>query len=673
VLVSRVMIGIGTASAYPAAMVAIRRGADARGMPSPPGRLLGWLAIAGQATVAVGLPLGGLVVGLFGWRATFALNFPLAGAALALTLAGLPRDQVVQPVANLRSFARLLADIDAPGIALFCTTVVALIRAVTSIPETNGAAIVATVLAAAALVAVELRVATPFFDIRALRRHMPLTITYLRTAGTMFGFYAVIYGVTQWLQEVRSMSALTAGAVVLPLTGAAVLVSIPAARSGAVRRPLLIAAGAAAVACVGLALVTASTPVWVLVLLLTGFGVTLGYGTVSNQAALYCQAPAHLLGTAAGLQRTFVYLSAILSATLVGLFYRHGVTPHGLHLTALILLCLSAVILVVTLLDRTIPSSIDSDQAPAAVGVVAPSLDLGQTPHPSKRRPMADKRMTPADVVTELRSGMTIGIGGWASRRKPMALIRELLRSDLEDLTVVSFGGPDVGLLCATGKVRRVVYGFVSLDSIPLEPHFQAARQAGRIAVTEYDEGMLQLGLYAAACRLPFLPTRSGLGSDVMRVNPELRTVVSPYPDAEELVAVPAIPLDAALVHLNRADARGNAQFLGPDLYFDDLFCAAAERAYVSCERVVPTEELVAAGPATMRVSRWMVAGVIEAPNGAHFTSCAPDYGRDEAFQAAYVRAAADPNSWAEFLDSYLADDGAQSVPAVRHAGTDAR
>src|SRR5512145_516834 len=132
---------------------------------------------------------------------------------------------------------------------------------------------------------------------------------------------------------------------------------------------------------------------------------------------------------------------------------------------------------------------------------------------------------------------MALGIGGWGSRRKPMALVREILRRPVRDLTVVSYGGPDVGLLCAAGKIRRLVTGFVSLDSIPLEPHYRAARERGSIEVTEYDEGMLQWGLYAAALRLPFLPTRAGLGSDVMTLNPWLRTVRSPYEDAEELVA----------------------------------------------------------------------------------------------------------------------------------------
>jgi glutaconate CoA-transferase subunit A len=266
-----------------------------------------------------------------------------------------------------------------------------------------------------------------------------------------------------------------------------------------------------------------------------------------------------------------------------------------------------------------------------------------------------DKRMTAADVVAELRDGMTLGIGGWGSRRKPMALVREILRSPLRDLTVVTYGGPDAGLLCKYGKVRRLVYGFVSLDSIPLEPHFRQARQAGSFRASELDEGMLQWGLRAAAYRLPFLPTRAGLGSDVLRINPELRSVRSPYEDGEELVAMPALELDVALVHMNRADARGNGQFLGPDLYFDDLFCLAAKRRFMSCERIVPTESLSKEGSLhTMRINRSMIDGVVEAPGGAHFTECPPDYGRDESFQKEYAATAKDEGAWEEFKIRYL-------------------
>jgi glutaconate CoA-transferase, subunit A len=287
---------------------------------------------------------------------------------------------------------------------------------------------------------------------------------------------------------------------------------------------------------------------------------------------------------------------------------------------------------------------------------------------------VSDKRMSIDDVVGRLESGMTIGVGGWGSRRKPMAIIRAIANSPLTDLTLVSYGGPDVGLLIAAGKVRRLVSGFVSLDSIALEPHFRAARQRGEVEFFEVDEGMLQWGLLAAAQRLPFLPIRAGLGSDVMSVNPQLKTVTSPYEDGEELVAMPALTLDAALIHMNRADAVGNGQFLGPDPYFDDLFCLAAEQRFMSCERVVDTAELTKeASFHTLKINRLMVDGVIETPNGAHFTTCAPDYERDEKFQRAYAAAAADPEAWEQFRQRFLAGDEAayqQAVSAFAQEGS---
>jgi glutaconate CoA-transferase subunit A len=266
-----------------------------------------------------------------------------------------------------------------------------------------------------------------------------------------------------------------------------------------------------------------------------------------------------------------------------------------------------------------------------------------------------DKRLTEADAVADLRSGMTVGFGGWGSRRKPMSVVREILRSDLTDLTVISWGGPDVGILCAAGKVKRLVYAFVSLDSIPLEPHFRAARQSGAIQDEPYDEGMFLLGLQAAAWRVPFLPTRVGLGSDILRDNDRVRMVTSPFDDGEELVAVPALTMDAAFVHMNRADARGNGQYLGPDPYMDDLFLGAATQRYLSAERIVPTEDLAKEGPPqSLLISRLHVDGVIEAPNGAHFTSCDPDYPRDESFQKAYAASAKAPEAWAEFRSTWL-------------------
>jgi glutaconate CoA-transferase subunit A len=278
-----------------------------------------------------------------------------------------------------------------------------------------------------------------------------------------------------------------------------------------------------------------------------------------------------------------------------------------------------------------------------------------------------DKRITASQVVAELRDGMTLGIGGWGARRKPMALVREIVRSPLRDLTVVSYGGPDVGLLCATGKVKRLVFGFVSLDLIPLDPHFRNARQSGALPeIMEIDEGMLQWGLEAAMFRLPFLPVRAGLACDVERLNPELKTVASPYGDGEVLLAMPALELDAAIVHVDRADERGNGQILGPDPYFDDLMCGAAKRRYVSCEKVVATDDLVAGGCIhTLVLNRTLVDGVVEAPFGAHPTSCVPGYGIDLEHLERYAASAKSPEAFAEYRRSFLDLDDRAYVEAV--------
>lgn len=285
---------------------------------------------------------------------------------------------------------------------------------------------------------------------------------------------------------------------------------------------------------------------------------------------------------------------------------------------------------------------------------------------------MTDKRTTLDEAVAEIESGMTIGIAGWGSRRKPMAFVRALLRTDVTDLTVVTYGGPDLGLLCSAGKVSKVYYGFVSLDSPPFyDPWFSKARTTGAIIAREMDEGMLRSGLQAAAQRLPFLPTRAGLGSSVPDFwDGELKTVRSPYTTEEgyeELVAMPALRLDAAFAHLNLGDRHGNAAYTGIDPYFDDLFLMAADHRYLSVERVVSTEELVkAVPPQALLVNRMMVDKVVEAPNGAHFTTAAPDYGRDEKFQRHYASAAAEESTWQEFVETYLSGTEADYQAAVR-------
>jgi acyl CoA:acetate/3-ketoacid CoA transferase alpha subunit len=254
-----------------------------------------------------------------------------------------------------------------------------------------------------------------------------------------------------------------------------------------------------------------------------------------------------------------------------------------------------------------------------------------------------------------------------------MAFVRALLRTDITDLTVVTYGGPDLGLLCSAGKVKRAYYGFVSLDSPPFyDPWFAKARANGAIEAREMDEGMLRCGLQAAAQRLPFLPIRAGLGSSVLDFwEGELQTVTSPYPAPggghETLIAMPALNLDAAFVHLNLGDERGNAAYTGIDPYFDDLFLMAAEKRFLSVERIVSTQELVkAVPPQALLVNRMMVDGVAEAPNGAHFTTAAPDYSRDEKFQRHYAEAASTDEGWQQFVRTFLSGSEEDYQAAVR-------
>jgi glutaconate CoA-transferase subunit A len=269
-----------------------------------------------------------------------------------------------------------------------------------------------------------------------------------------------------------------------------------------------------------------------------------------------------------------------------------------------------------------------------------------------------NKELTADAAVAQLRDGMTVGIGGWGPRRKPMALVRALLRSPVKDLNVVAYGGPEIGMLCAAGKVRKAIYGFVSLDAMPIEPWFKKMRETVGVDVVELDEGLLQWGLRAAGMRLPFLPTRVGLGTAVATLNPDFRTIQSPYADGETLLAMPALKLDAALLHVDVADRLGNTQIHGPDPYFDDLFARAADRCFVSCEEL--TERLDRSHPQTAKANyfeRSLVTAVVHAPYGAHPTSCAPRYGWDMDHFKRYAAGAGEEQGWQKYADEFVALD----------------
>lgn len=268
-----------------------------------------------------------------------------------------------------------------------------------------------------------------------------------------------------------------------------------------------------------------------------------------------------------------------------------------------------------------------------------------------------NKLTTAQAAIAKIESGMTIGIGGWGPRRKPMALVRELLRTDVTDLTVISYGGADVGMLCAAGKVKKLVFAFVSLDFIPLEPYFRQARQNAEIEIMEIDEGLMLMGLRAAAMGSPFIPTHVGLGTDVVARNPQIKVIDSPYGGDKEWLAMPALTMDVALIHVDRADERGVCQINGPDHYMDDHFARAANHTIVSCDEVVSADVFHQNAEQARRVfwERSCTNAVVEIPCGAHPSSCNPLYGFDAAHFKHYAASAKEEGGWQQYFDDYIA------------------
>lgn len=354
-IVSRVLIGIGTSASYPSAMLLIRRRAERAGLAEPPGGVLGGLQIAATVTAALGLPVGGVLVGAWGWRAVFFVNVPVALVALLMAALWIPRDTRVE---GTRSAREIASRIDVTGIVGFGATIIALLVFLFSLPHPDWVALGLTVVLAVGLVLWELRARHPFFDVRLFASNLALTRTYLRMALLSLCVYTVLYGISQWLEAGRGISSQEAGLLLLPMSGLSAIVVRPISRRNLLRGPLIAAAVSSLVASVGVLLLTTSTPIiWIVVITLI-FGVTLGTMAIGNQTALYTQVEASQIGTASGLFRTFTYIGSIGSSSIISIVFHKSVTDHGLHVIAIIMIAVSALALVMTLADRRIRTQV---------------------------------------------------------------------------------------------------------------------------------------------------------------------------------------------------------------------------------------------------------------------------------------------------------------------------
>jgi len=349
-LASRALIGIGTAAAYPTAMALVRQRADSVKMGAP-SRVLGNFSIAAQITVVFGLPLGGILAGAFGWRALFAVNIPLALITIAFTVAGVAKDSPMKD----QGTKRLLTALDVPGIVLFAGAVTSLLLFLSSLAAPAWWLLPVVIVLAAAMVAWERRAGRPLIDVRMLGRNRPLQRTYLRQTLVALGTYSALYGTSQWMEQSAHYSPFAVGLILLPLSGLSIIIARIVSKRGWVRWPLILAGAALVLTAVVMLLITSTSSVVVLVGMSLLFGFANGFSGFANQAALYIQAPAAEIAVASGLYRTFAYIGAIFSASLIDITFGSATNDGGFHTLGWVLGGIGVLVLLLAALDGSIP------------------------------------------------------------------------------------------------------------------------------------------------------------------------------------------------------------------------------------------------------------------------------------------------------------------------------
>jgi MFS family permease len=311
-VVARILLGFGTCAGYPSAMYLIRSEAARTGEDSP-GGVLTTLAVSAQTIAVLGPTLGGLLIGVGGWRATLAVNVPLSLVCLVLGARRLPRQVVV--AADPEQADPEQADPE---------------QADHNRPTTSGG------LA------------------RALLGNRPLLATYLRQLLAGIVSYSFLYGFTQWLEDGRGLSATVSGLLLLPVFGIAILVSVTTGRRKEIRLKLVVGSVAQLVACLLMLGTGDHAAIGYLVLIAVVIGIPQGLLSLANQNAVYYQADPARMGASAGLLRTSMYSGAILASFSNGLFLGQRADIAGLHDVALFVVAISALNVVVTVVDRSL-------------------------------------------------------------------------------------------------------------------------------------------------------------------------------------------------------------------------------------------------------------------------------------------------------------------------------
>ena len=353
-IIARVILGFGTCAGYPAAMRLIRDEGERTGRDSPT-LVLTVLAISTQTISVIGPSVGGLLIGLGGWRTTFAVNIPIALLAFTLGARRLPRSTASRS-GRLRSPSRRdgIRDLDLLGMGLFGAALVTLLLFFMQPRVGHWYLWVVSLVAGAAFALRELFHAQPFIDLRILGDNVPLMLTYGRALLSFVVSYSFIYGFTQWLEAGRGLTPSQAGLAMLPVFATGIVVSLISGRRERVRGKLVVAAAGQVMGSVLLLTLQSSTPLWQVVAVALVFGIPQGLNSLGLQNSVYRQARPHDIGASAGLLRTFGYLGAIVSSAAQGAFFHPAADTGGLHHLALLLVGISALFLLITVFDRSL-------------------------------------------------------------------------------------------------------------------------------------------------------------------------------------------------------------------------------------------------------------------------------------------------------------------------------
>ncbi|MBV9816904.1 MAG: CoA transferase subunit A [Solirubrobacterales bacterium] len=271
-----------------------------------------------------------------------------------------------------------------------------------------------------------------------------------------------------------------------------------------------------------------------------------------------------------------------------------------------------------------------------------------------RRRTADDKRCGLPEAAGLVADGDVVAIGGGLSHREPMALVRELIRQGRRDLHVVgSAHGIDVDQLIGAEAIGVVEQSYVGFEQdFGLAPAYRRAAGQGAVQLRESCCYTILQQLRAAEYGLPFIPVRGIIGSDVLHLHPEYSEITCPF-TGQRLIAVPPLAPDVALIHGLLADQHGNVHVRRP-LVLDERFAFASRRVVVTVERLASSQEVSAAG---VTIPYFLVDAVVEAPYGAHPTSCYPHYTYDREHIAAWIAAAAGDEGIREYFETYLAPD----------------